>query len=693
MNAPAHTKKQILFTLLSLVLIAGLLLAQAQPASAAQAGSTPGPVDPAPGKFFKAASKPALKLGETLTYTIHLETSMAIDLQVDVFDPLPAELDYVPGSASHGGVYEAATHSISWKDLLVGGGRPLELTFDVKDTTPVIRPTPVANTAYIECGGFHLQRQAWVTLMPEPTTEPPLAGSFKSAWPRLLGPGETVTYKIHLLNHGNVPLTVQVVDPVPAALAYVPDSASHGGTYDPATKTLTWKDILVPPYSPLLPVEPVTLSFAARAPNAFPDSVRPRVVTNTAAIASGSIAFKRSVDILLAPHPYSPLEGSYKAASHRSVFPGQVFTYSIVLHNRSPFPVPAQVRDPLPEQVSYVPGSANAGGVYDHDTRTLRWSGLEVPGGASLTLTFDVTAGGLTANSVRIVNTAYISTWQITLARSITILLQPGPGIDPIPPVVRRFAIDGQDVLAGREVRLHIDAVDNIGVKWMYLKEWVLVTSPYPHWLPVRSSGWVPYEPESAWKLGEQSGTHFMAVWVADAARNRSRLTHAALDFASLLQPATPIARGGLIPYLVYYPAGVEVTAELKTLSGAAGMFVWFPGSLFAPDYRTVQPAFNLQTIKFTTRSAGIYVFLVFGFQTSLFDLSITPGGGPRLPVPLPYRLASALPLEGSLLPQAEMLPEGLEPTLLLLESGLDPLGDADEPAGPYQIFVPTVID
>lgn len=698
--------KKPLFALFGIILISGIVLAFAQPASAFNrfaaessqlfsSGPAQAVLEPNMGRIYKAASKQEVTLGELLTFTIHLELDLSTSLKLSVTDPLPKELEYIPGSANYGGVYDPATRTVTWAIGVNEIGTPVDLKFDVKDTVAVKEPTPVVNTATIDLNGYILQRQAWVTLMPEGADQSDLSGSFKIAKPRMLYAGETVIYSIRLINSGTEPAIAQVVDPVPGILTYVPGSANNDGYYDPGTKAIIWKDVLVQPYSQLLPVEPVTLSFAAKAPNAFIDvyPISPIAVTNMAIISSGNIAFKRSVEILVLPYPCSPLEGSYKTASYRSVFPGQAFTYSISLNNSSTAPVSAVVSDPLPPQVSYVAGSANANGQYDSATRTLTWKDLTVLEGSTLVLTFDVIAKSPSTDAASITNTAYIISGGITLKRSVTTPVQPPP-VDSIPPVVRSLIIGMQDVNISPSVVLQIAAADNVGVRWMYLQEWVLSTDKIPHWQPVNSSGWVPYEAKYPWKLSEQPGAHYMAVWVADAAGNRSKLTRSSIDFASLLLPGTQAVEGELVPYLVYYPAGIDVTAGLKTLSGVADLFVWYPGNLFYPDQYTPTPGSNPQKISFTTKTAGIYLFLVYSVKASVFDLSITPGGGPRVPVLMSYGSTAT---DSGLLDDpatTNAVPEldGMTYNPILPQSGLDPLDVVAEPGGPYyQVFLPSV--
>jgi uncharacterized repeat protein (TIGR01451 family) len=657
-----------------LVLISGLVLSLAQPASA-QTNPPPGPGPVFPKPVYKSASKLMLSFGETLTYTIHLEIPWTASATADVTDPLPAGLDYIPGSANYGGVYDVPTRTISWTQVPIRPGTPVDLRFDVKDVLKVNAPTPVANLATITINGLVLQRQVWVLLMPSPAPPPGLSGSFKTAWPFRLAPGGVVTYTIYLLDNRTIPVTINVTDPVPAPLTYVDGSASNGGVYDATTHTITWTGIAAPP-GQLFP-----LTFQATAPDVLP-STRPQLIRNTATIASAGEVLRRSADIILAPFPWSPLAGSFKTASKRMVAPGETFTYLIYLHNSSNVPVPAVVKDLLPVQVTYVEGSANAGGVYDPATRTITWDDLSVPEGSSLTLTFDVTAISPDATPLPVINTAYISSQGATLKRSVWVIILPNPGGDLIPPKVDNFIIDEKDVITNPNVTLHIAASDNVGVTRMFLKEWVLVTNPLPHWQEVQSSGWIPYHPEYPWTLSNQSGTHYIGVWVADRAGNRSHLTRRAIDFASLLLPNTHVGQGDMIPYLVYYPAGVDVTAVLDSLSGVANLFVWSPGNMFSPDQYNPAVTGMKTTITFTTERAGIYMFLVYGQTAANFDLSIKPGGGPRLPL----LSVTPMPVTGDSSIQVDSMP--FNPILPV--SGLDPLGEAEEPVGPFlQAFVP----
>lgn len=395
------------------------------------------------------------------------------------------------------------------------------------------------------------------------------------------------------------------------------------------------------------------------------------------------------------PPPGPNLAGSYKSASQHTLAPGEVLTYTIRLHNSGTAGAVADVTDQVPAEVNYVIGSATEGGVYDPATRTLSWISVTVPVTADVPLSFVVTATAVVTPTV-VTNTATITTDGDSFDRHAWVLLVPErpPDSDPIPPVVHSLTIDEQDVLTSPAVTLHISATDNISVTLMYLREWQLATTPWPHWEIVRSSGWVPYQADYPWTLGPESGTRFVGVWVADDAHNTSWLDRRSLDFASLLLPEETVDKGGMVPHLVYYEAGVDVSAVLTPTIGDADLYVWYPGNFFLPDQKSTLPGTATDAVNFTTPRAGPYLFLVYGYEASTYNLSITPGGGPRA-----GGMAGAQVGGTGRLQMASAKLDELTSEPVLTWSGLDPMGDsANAPAGPpaapgsFTIYLPMII-
>ena len=385
----------------------------------------------------------------------------------------------------------------------------------------------------------------------------------------------------------------------------------------------------------------------------------------------------------LPPVAGSNLAGSAKEASQLMLGPDEKLTFTIRLHNSGTEDITVEVSDALPDEMVYVDGSAKEGGIYDSGAHTLAWEGVSVASGAERLLTFAVTVE--VAEPTVVVNTAVITPAnQDPIERSTAVLLTPETIVDKdiIPPYLTKVAIDTQDVLTDRAVTLHVEASDDVDVEQMYVVEWQLATQPYPHWQEVQASGWVPFQTEMPWMLGEASGTHYVAVWVADAAENVSPLTLQAVDYASLLLPGDTVDRHDSVAYLVHYEADEVVTATLTPLSGDADLYVWYPGNFLMPDQKSSNEGTAVDTFTFTAPTSGPYLFLVYGYSEATYALAIAPGGG----VTASERLSNSNRI-ASLASVSDKETLTAEPTLSL--SGLNPLGIASTPDGPFTLYLP----
>ena len=670
-SLPISRRVLWLALVLALAVLIGVIVVMpvtAHVGTAPESGGPPGPM-PGPNLFpsYKSVSQYMVAPGEKLTYTIRLINTGTSQAVADVADVLPHPANYILDSASQGGVYDPARRALSWRGITVPVMGDVSLSF-VVTMSAVPAPMPVVNTAVISAGNRLLERSAWVTLMPSPPAHgPDLYPSRKYASRHAVIPGETFTYTIQLVNVGTADALAQVTDRLPDEVNYVPESATGGGVYDPATATLAWQNVTVPVRSH------VRLTFVVTAGS----TTTPTHVINTAVISAGGVSLDRSAWVLFMPERPAPrpnLQPSHKIASQYVVAPGDLFTYTIHLRNVGTADAVVAVTDRVPEQVNYVAGSASPGGAYDPLAGTVSWSGIAVPMKSDVSLTFAVTAS-TTASPTIVVNTAVISTGAESLVRMARVrLVSSHPQIDPIPPVVRSLTIDDKDVLTSPTVTLHISATDNVGVQRMYLREWQWTRSPMPHWQIVKSSGWVPYQETYSWTLGSEAGTHFVGVWVADAARNTSRLNRRAVDSASLLVPGASIPRSGVTPYLVYYDAGVNVNATLTPITGEVDLYVWFTGHLARP----VTTASTV--VSFTTPAAGVYLFVAHGRPGSTYDLVITPEGGPR--PPLNMMEVQAGDVGPNVVIENDQTASGVPDDLIALmtESALNPPDLADAP-------------
>jgi uncharacterized repeat protein (TIGR01451 family) len=573
-----------------------------------------------------------------------------------------------------GGVYDPDTHTLAWTDVAVAGNSTVALTFRVT-AKPVNMATVVTNRAFITAGSNTFVRQVNVLVTSE--TSPPPAGSLsesrKLASKEAVQAGETFTYTIRLVNSSAGPVAVDVSDRVPDEVTYVAGSASGGGVYAADTKTLTWDDVLVPAAGT------VDLTFQVTAAAV----TMPTAVVNRAAIASDNQRFMRTATVMVvpegAPPPTRPiLLGSRKVASQRAVTGGDALTYTIHLVNSGTAAATVAVVDPLPVEVTYVGGTASAGGSYNAASRTLNWSDVTVPAGETVALTFDVTTIQVDRPNP-VVNTATVTSDGRSQMLKARVLLLPGaPPNDVRPPKVTSVRIANSDVLTDPNVMLTIAATDDTEVRSMKIQEWILATDSAAHWQIVETTDWLPFQTQYLWTLSSQGGTHYIGVWVADDAGNTSLLGHQAMDFASLILPGEMVDAGQKVAYMVHYEAGIDVTATLETLSGDADLYIWYPNSHGLPDAYSNADGTAIDQVSFTAPTSGRYLFVVHGYTAATYNLSIVPNGGGAAKAGVGTTASSTKPV--------------LSNDSILTSSGVDPAAQVDAPRANVRYHLPLII-
>jgi len=353
----------------------------------------------------------------------------------------------------------------------------------------------------------------------------------------------------------------------------------------------------------------------------------------------------------------NPLFGSFKIGSSSVLAPGETINFVIVVHNSYMEDATADIVDQLPEGLDFKAGTTDPHGTYDAAEHTITWNDVTVHGDGEVELSFDCTT--TVTDPTMVTNTATININDETIVRTFDVKLGLHAPVDSNLPVVNKFWIGDQDVLTSRNVTLHIQAQDNESVEKMYIREWHVNPIPEPHWVSVKSSGWVDYAETYDWQLGNQSGVHYLAVVVADNYHNVSIFNRGGVDFASLLLPDTTLPKNGLIPYLVSYDQNTPVKATLVPTQGSPKLFVWYPGNILIPD-KTSQST----QVEFTAPRDGTYYFLMYSSTNTTYTLHITPGGGPMIK-----------PMGGNAAPTGGEQDSPLPADPVLSKIGFDPFG------------------
>ena len=214
-------------------------------------------------------------------------------------------------------------------------------------------------------------------------------------------PGDVLKYTIDYSNTGDVNLTGVVLnDMIPANTTYAGNLTGPSCTYHASNRTIIC-DI-------------GTLTQGSSDVVSFDVWVNASVangtwINNTATINStevGPESAEATTMVLLGP----PILGIRKDVDKDIATPDDVLTYTIRYNNTGDSDATNTViNDTIPDNTTYVDGSATGGGVYYASNRTIIWNNGTLPPGGSGVVSFEVTINSSVANGTWITNTATIN--------------------------------------------------------------------------------------------------------------------------------------------------------------------------------------------------------------------------------------------------------------------------------------------
>lgn len=255
------------------------------------------------------------------------------------------------------------------------------------------------------------------------------------------------------------------------------------------------------------------------------------------------------------------------------------------------------------------------------DTLPLEWANL--PAAGTYTLRAVIDPANTIAETIENNN---------VLTRTV-IILPPLP--DTVPPVVQSFGINTSEYhTAQRQVTFNVTAQDNAGgsgVTSLLYIEYVYIHSR-GDWVPVATSGWLPYAEASSaysWLLSPSPGVHYIRTWAADAAGNISLYWRA--GFINLVPETAPasIARGLVHTYRFHFQTGQGLSLALTSVSGDADVYV------FAPDDSLLTHSFSenpVEGVSFTAARNGVYQVEIYGYHAGTYTLQFTLQARAQMP-------------------------------------------------------------
>ena len=371
----------------------------------------------------------AVEAGAEMIYTISYSVSGregVIAPNVIITDPLnPKQLEFI--EASSGGMYDTATHVVTWKlgDLKPGDKGTVTVKVRVLKATP---NNPVLNNSYI----FNTVTIVDDAKVRDEATDvvrvhaEPILSLTKTVDPTgTVKPGDTLKYTLCFANTGNGNAnSVVLQDKLPDYVTVVPGSYLPGIIYDSVARTLTLPIGVLPPDMPVVCSDfKVTVDLTLPGVKETPQDW---VVHNVATLTSKE-------NPTLTAETTNPLNAFVKptlvktADPSGTVKPGDTITYKLCYKNEGNANLTGAVlTDAIPGRTNYVAGSASDGGVYDAGTKTLTWTIGTLGPAASKCVTFKVsiplTLPGVTEQNQgwTVDNTATLKNDQVSEKKSTT---------------------------------------------------------------------------------------------------------------------------------------------------------------------------------------------------------------------------------------------------------------------------------
>jgi len=310
----------------------------------------------------------AVGVGDKITYSISYGSNEADPITITIIDMLPDGVDFE--SASDGGVYASATHTVTWSipDVGSGLGGVVSVVVSVNETAAVT----IENNAMVQVGGHDPYPTNAVInpVNPENPIKMVSADSKAGQGGATVKTEDLVTYNIIYMNYQETAATVAITDSLPAGVDFV--SAGYGGIYDEATRAVTWT------LADVVSGASGLVSLVVRV-----DESAMVKIENYAMVQVGADD-PLTTNIVVNPvDPNDPRKivsaSSTAGQGGAMVKMGDRVTYDITYSNYQETAATVVIADNLSAGVDFV--SATNGGLYDEATRTVTWTLPAVPGG------------------------------------------------------------------------------------------------------------------------------------------------------------------------------------------------------------------------------------------------------------------------------------------------------------------------
>ena len=358
-------------------------------------------------------AKDTVEIGQKVEYRIGYRNHKNTAVSVRIVDKLDDGVKFI--SASDGGVYDAAKHTVFWNIAKLAPFADGEVTLTVEVTEAARKladgetMATVNNTATVK---FDKDPETETNVVdipvkpndpkkPEKKAEGLNATDTKKV-------GDEIVYTITYVNNLNKKAKVVVTDALDEGVDFV--EADNGGVYDKASHTVTWTFDSVDPFEGGTVKLTVKVNEKARQ---IKEGETTATVDNTAAVTVDNKTTTTSDPVEIPVTPDKPTDPTKKADdkalnSFGKIAVGDQLPFTVSYVNNLNTVATVTVRDTLEEGLTFV--SADNGGTYDEATRTVTWVLKDVAPftSGSVTVITEVNENAVDAADPTVANSAVV---------------------------------------------------------------------------------------------------------------------------------------------------------------------------------------------------------------------------------------------------------------------------------------------
>lgn len=362
----------------------------------------------------KSVNKSVAAIGDVLTYTVTIPNTGLLPANNVIFiDSLPNGTSFIPGTVTIDNVPQTNANPAAGISLgTINNNASRTVTFQA---TVVSLPSqnPISNTANITfqytpiAGGTTFNGLATSNSAGTQINLADINGT-KSVNKIFTDIGETLTYSIALANIGNIAATnVLYTDPIPSGTTFIPGSVTVNGVTQAGANPANGISV-----GTIAANSTTTVSFQVVV-NTIPAS---NVVSNGSSASyqytvnpSQSPVTKNISSNLVSTQINNANLTLTKSTNKQFATIGETISYTILITNSgNTAATNVQLTDPLPNGTILTPSTVTLNGVLQNVDSLIALPIGTIPGGATVTLSFQATVINITAQNP-IINNAFAS--------------------------------------------------------------------------------------------------------------------------------------------------------------------------------------------------------------------------------------------------------------------------------------------